>query len=708
MSLPLRNPFKGDKSQISNRAFIEDAAVRYFLNVPDEDISTPARLMFVLEEAFWFYYDYMLAFSQTKNYASNFKKFLTYVVKYCPQVTYLSKASESTNENNDTNIGWTEKDIDVALAQFREYKSTIPVRGCCILNEKLDSILLVQDATSKTWSFPRGKIGKDEDDVKCAIRECFEETGLDMAQHIRADKFMNTNMQGKHIRIYFCTDVPMNVVEKFKPMSTYEINDMKWFSVKSLKKLHGSKSKRHTYLVNALIFKISKFVNEENIERKFVKAETELKRILNITTSYDPQVIKEKYVGGENSGVNLLNMIKKTGNNFEFKQGNSAVSTPQLTPQNLKVSNSGSNLLNVLKFGKEYATNNENKKVAENTNGSLLVKENGKSLLSLLQKKSNIESEMKDLNFNDKQIASPKSNASSLLNLLQHNPKKQEEPVLKTPIMHTFSDQNLAQQQSVNLGGSPMVQFQHLINQQRQQPITQQQLSQQFQPQRIHHQQQQQNFSQQAMMQPQMIGTPNIPFQQHVNAPVMNNQSQQFASQQQMYMPPGISSSNIQSYPPQHIQANVFQTSYMNQNRMPQQEQKMTMSPFHQASTMSPNHYVQQVQSYQHENSAPIKSSNNPRKALLSLLNNAQQQDERQESLLQPSKNVLLNDLNKFRTAESDQKTEIFPDESKITSNSELFQLLNNRKKTLITNPQFKNTGQATDEDDFEDFEEDV
>ncbi|OBA25895.1 hypothetical protein HANVADRAFT_11598, partial [Hanseniaspora valbyensis NRRL Y-1626] len=217
--------------------FVEDAAVRYFMNVPDEDISTPARLMFVLEEAFWFYFDYMCAFSETKNYGFNFKKFLTLVVQYCPQITYLAKANSQLNNKNAKNTAWSEKDISDALTQFREYKSTIPVRGCCILNSKLDSILLVQDATSKTWSFPRGKIGKDEDDVKCAIRECYEETGLDMAKHIRADKYMNTNMQNKQIRIYFCTDVPMNVVEKFKPMSTYEISDMKWFSVKSLKKL---------------------------------------------------------------------------------------------------------------------------------------------------------------------------------------------------------------------------------------------------------------------------------------------------------------------------------------------------------------------------------------------------------------------------------------------------------------------------------------
>lgn len=683
MSLPLKNPFKGQASDISDRTFIEDAGVRYFINVPDEDISTPARLMFVLEEAFWFYYDYLCAFSQTKNYASNFKKFLVLVVKYCPQITYFAKASQA-NSKDDKNKGWTERDIDDALTQFREYKSTIPVRGCCILNEQLDSILLVQDATSKTWSFPRGKIGKDEDDVKCAIRECFEETGLDLAENIRPDKYMNTNMQGKQIRIYFCTDVAMNVVEKFKPMSTYEIKDMKWFSVKSLKKLHGTKSKRHTFLVNALIFKISKFVNEESVEKKFVEAEKELKRILRISSSADPNEFINKHESTENPGANILNMIKKksssdSGKNsqIDLSGGTSIPITPPTNP--------GANVLSLLKKGTNSSNNIINEVNSEPKNQSLSQNGSGKSLLSLLQKKKVPEITKHDELLNKGEGNVSKSNAHSLLDLLQNKNKPPPKAVATTPKSNPVAEYSLTSKPSSDAVGSPMLQFQHLMQQNRQPNLAQ------FQPMGQH-----------------------LPLQgnmQHIS----QEKEHQILPQQPIYMPNiSIPNVNMPNYQMPMMQPAGFQGQFMNQQIPPQQnnyfaqqqDPGMRASPFQQASNMSPHQYLaHHPTNQQNDGGANDAGVENSRKSLLSLLNNAQRRDNSMEKDSSQGKNVLLNDINRLKP-----QTTLKKDESQILSNADLFQLLNNKKKNIVSNPHI---GKANSMDfdngaEFEDFSADA
>ncbi len=66
-----------------------------------------------------------------------------------------------------------------AFQEFIQYKIRVPgnfcikrVCGAIILNKICDKVLLVKGWTSRSgWSFPRGKINKDEPQHVCAIRE---------------------------------------------------------------------------------------------------------------------------------------------------------------------------------------------------------------------------------------------------------------------------------------------------------------------------------------------------------------------------------------------------------------------------------------------------------------------------------------------------------------------------------------------------------
>jgi len=62
-----------------------------------------------------------------------------------------------------------------------------------IVEDYNDRILLMKRKGAHgegTWSFPGGKLDKFEDIIDCAIRECKEETGLDIT-NVRIDGFTN-------------------------------------------------------------------------------------------------------------------------------------------------------------------------------------------------------------------------------------------------------------------------------------------------------------------------------------------------------------------------------------------------------------------------------------------------------------------------------------------------------------------------------------
>ena len=55
--------------------------------------------------------------------------------------------------------------------RWREYKIRIPCYGCIILNEDNTKAILVKGwKASSGWSFPKGKINKDEKEEDCAAR----------------------------------------------------------------------------------------------------------------------------------------------------------------------------------------------------------------------------------------------------------------------------------------------------------------------------------------------------------------------------------------------------------------------------------------------------------------------------------------------------------------------------------------------------------
>ncbi|EAQ88965.1 hypothetical protein CHGG_05584 [Chaetomium globosum CBS 148.51] len=125
-----------------------------------------------------------------------------------------------------------------AFEEFMQYKTRVPVRGAILLNEAMDSTVLVKGwKKGANWSFPRGKINKDEDDLDCAVREVYEETGFDIKQAglvPREDevKYIQISMREQQIRLYVFRNVPMDTV--FEPKTRKEISRVEWYKLSEL------------------------------------------------------------------------------------------------------------------------------------------------------------------------------------------------------------------------------------------------------------------------------------------------------------------------------------------------------------------------------------------------------------------------------------------------------------------------------------------
>ncbi len=125
-----------------------------------------------------------------------------------------------------------------AFEEFLQYKTRVPVRGAIMLNHAMDSVVLVKGwKKGANWSFPRGKINKDEDDLDCAVREVYEETGLDLREAglvptEKKPKYIEISMREQQLRLYVFRDVPMDT--NFQPRTRKEISKIEWYKLSQL------------------------------------------------------------------------------------------------------------------------------------------------------------------------------------------------------------------------------------------------------------------------------------------------------------------------------------------------------------------------------------------------------------------------------------------------------------------------------------------
>ncbi|KAK3380370.1 hypothetical protein B0T24DRAFT_191939 [Lasiosphaeria ovina] len=200
--------------------WLDDLCVRFIINLPKEDLSSVARICFQVEEAQWFYEDFIRPLDPTLP-SMSLRSFCLRIFQHCPLLASFSVENHMR-----------------AFDQFLQYKTRVPVRGAILLNEAMDSTVLVKGwKKGANWSFPRGKINKDEDDLDCAIREVYEETGFDIKEAglVPKDdevKYIQISMREQQIRLYVFRDIPMDT--PFHPRTRKEISKIQWYKLSEL------------------------------------------------------------------------------------------------------------------------------------------------------------------------------------------------------------------------------------------------------------------------------------------------------------------------------------------------------------------------------------------------------------------------------------------------------------------------------------------
>ncbi|USW50145.1 Putative mRNA decapping protein 2, Box A [Septoria linicola] len=204
--------------------WLDDLTVRFLLNLPPAELSSVPRLCFQVEEAQWFYEDFIRPANPALP-SLNLRQFCLTLFQHCPLLSGFNAAQHLA-----------------AYEEFLAYKVRVPVRGAILMDESMDKVLLVRGwKKGASWSFPRGKINKDEPDLDCAVREVYEETGFDLQAAGLVDrnkigdgkvKAIDVTMREQHMKLFVFRGVALDTY--FEPRTRKEIGKIQWYNVKDL------------------------------------------------------------------------------------------------------------------------------------------------------------------------------------------------------------------------------------------------------------------------------------------------------------------------------------------------------------------------------------------------------------------------------------------------------------------------------------------
>ncbi|GAA5982507.1 hypothetical protein JCM10908_006677 [Rhodotorula pacifica] len=236
-SLPMgadhATPHQSSFGTLTLAGVLDDLAARFIVNLPPDELESMDRVCFQIEQAHWYYEDFIRpnASNPSALPSYNLKAFSLLMFKSCPLLHDLVPQHARI---------WT---------SFMQYKERVPVCGAVLINEWWDKVLLVKGwSKGSAWSFPRGKINKEEPEAMCAVREVLEETGFDLTPYFppaqlhpsyiepegseRVPYYVELVIREQKIRLYFVPGIKEST--RFETRTRKEISKIDWFRLSDL------------------------------------------------------------------------------------------------------------------------------------------------------------------------------------------------------------------------------------------------------------------------------------------------------------------------------------------------------------------------------------------------------------------------------------------------------------------------------------------
>lgn len=242
----------------SREDVMDDLSSRFILNLPDEELESLERVCFQVEQAHWYYEDFIRE-NNPQFPSLPLKRFSEELFSHCPLLSH-----------------WR-NDHEEAFNKFMQYKTRVPVCGAIMLNSKWDKCVLVKGwKSSSGWGFPKGKINELESKPNCAVREVLEETGYNMAGQISPAHVIELFIREQSISLYIVPDVSEDY--PFETKTRKEISRIEWFRLSDLPTWKRNKTcQGKFYLISPFIAKLKEFINA-NKPRASVRKGTRLKK----------------------------------------------------------------------------------------------------------------------------------------------------------------------------------------------------------------------------------------------------------------------------------------------------------------------------------------------------------------------------------------------------------------------------------------------
>ncbi len=146
--------------------------------------------------------------------------------------------------------------VKLFINNFNSINRVTPISGMILFNSDFTKVLLVRNYKSHSWSFPKGKLNihQNETEMKCAIRECTEETSYDVKKTDIITK-ISSKICNRDTTFFLVKNSPTDF--NYHCDNKYEIEEIGWHPFDS-----SLETKKYNIYINVLYKDIHRIVED--------------------------------------------------------------------------------------------------------------------------------------------------------------------------------------------------------------------------------------------------------------------------------------------------------------------------------------------------------------------------------------------------------------------------------------------------------------